>query len=169
MTYYAFTSDLFLIMIIILIFFSKSNKWNEYIQYKNSVIYVFGNYISKKQSNTPLFLKAAFEDFLDDKTIYRRANPLIKDDIITILNNLPGYVYYQYTDFSKVTPYSIDFLKKKGVLININGTEKVLRSIVWIMPWYFKILNFLHFIELDASFKACRPYAFSIFHGITLR
>lgn len=36
--------------------FSKSNKWNEYIQYKNSVIYVFGNYISKKQTNTPLFL-----------------------------------------------------------------------------------------------------------------
>ena len=51
-------------------------------------------------------------------------------------------------------------------MININGSEKVIRSIVWIMPWFSQILNYIQFIELDTSFKACKPYAFSIFHGI---
>lgn len=146
--------------------FSNDYKWKEHLNYPNSVIYVFGNYFAKKQSNTPLFLKYNFESFLDPKTPIRRSNPLIQGDIIKILNHLPGNVYYQYTDISKSKPFSKEKMKKMGCIINIDGNDKVLRSIVWIMPWFTQILNTIQFLELDASFKACRPYAFSIFHGI---
>ena len=87
-------------------------------------------------------------------------------NILAILNHLPGYVYFQYANISRNNLLNIKKAKRIGCVVNIKNDDKILRSIVWIMPWAFEIIEKMHYLELDASFKATKPYAYSIFHAV---
>lgn len=36
----------------------------------------------------------------------------------------------------------------------------------WFLPYATQIINSTQYLEIDASFKACNPFKFCIYHGI---
>lgn len=143
------------------------NELEDHIEYQNSVLFIIGNYISKQNANSPSFLKAAFKNFVNDRTIIRRESVLASSsDFTCMLQFLPGFVYYTYSDPPKQKAFTEYKLKRMGCLLNINGNNQVIRSVVWIAPWAARIQKMIQYIEIDASFKAVRPYAYCIFHGV---
>ena len=67
---------------------------NYQFQFKNSDIFIFGKYIASNYKNYPLFLKYAFMGFLHKKTLTRRNNLFIKENLYEIFKHLPGYVFF---------------------------------------------------------------------------
>ena len=133
--------------------------WNDNFQYKNSVLYKFGKFVAKSQTNSPLFLKYAFKGFLDTKTQVLHEDHNFKD-LMMMFTHLPGYVYIKYIDVMPEGHQDLNY-------IEINGIQKVLISIVWIMPWINTVIRQIDYLEIDASFYACAPYKYCIYHSIT--
>lgn len=147
-------------------YFSNKKQWADHLQFKNSIFSNFAKYVAKSQTRAPIFLKYAFQSFQDKRTISRKKNLSTNIDILSMLNHLPGYVYFRFSDINKNNLYDSKMAKKIGCLINFNKTEKILRNIIWIMPWAYPIIDYVQYLELDASFKASKPYSYAIFHGI---
>lgn len=138
------------------VFFSENSTWNETFPYKNSILYILGNYIARKNTNFPLFLKYAFQGFLSNRTHKRHLLPFANpDDIIQIFHHLPGYIY-----INLLSTYS------DGYSINVPEGEKKLKYFIWIMPWVKTTLMRPQYLQLDASFYALKPYCYCIFHSI---
>ena len=130
-------------------------------------MFTIGNFIAKKQTNAPYFLKSSFKNFVDNRTISRRESILASSsDFTCLLQYLPGFVYYTYSDLPKQKAFTYDWLNRMGCLINIEGVDQVIRSVTWISPWAQKIQKKIQYLEIDASFKAVKPYAYCIFHGV---
>lgn len=140
-------------------FFFENKSWDSNFLYKNSVLFKLGNYIAKSNTNAPFFMKYAFRGFLNTKTLqnYKTENKI--KNIQSLMQSLPGYVLIKYED-------EIPNSKKKWNKIELEGKEKVLVSCIWIMPWIEKVLEKIHYLEIDASFYAIEPYKYCIFHAI---
>lgn len=143
------------------------NELEDHLEYENSVMFTIGNFIAKKQTNAPNFLKSSFKNFVDNRTISRRESILASSsDFTCLLQYLPGFGYYTYFDLPKQKAFTYDWLNRMGCLINIEGVDQVIRSVTWISPWAQKIQKKIQYLEIDASFKAFKPYAYCIFHGV---
>lgn len=145
-------------------FYNTDIKWDSYFKYNKSVLYQFGKFIADSKTNTPIFLKYSFKGFQTDKTKQRNEKPLNKfEDFFELIHHLPGFVYYEYKEYDK------DFISKCNkppFIVNINNQKKILISFTWLMPWVERALTKIQYIEIDASFKACKPYKYCIWHGI---
>ena len=138
--------------------FFTQNIWTYLKKYKKSMLFTFCNYIARKNSNFPIFIKYSFQYFLDKRTLRRRAVSVKGfDDFLQILYHLPGFVYIEFSEIAQDEGYSFNF---QDVKVSI-------KNIIWIMPWAFEIIeSYTHYLQLDASFKALKPYKFCIYHSI---
>lgn len=136
------------------------------------MIFLLDNFIAKKQSTTPLFLKNAFFGFLSKKTQTRRQTALSPiQDFIEIIKHLPGYILIKYRKIPKLNQNDKNFLiceenLLKSLIFKYNNSDMVFSELIWIMPWFVDIKDQIQYLEIDASFKAVKPYAFCIFHSI---
>lgn len=148
-------------------YFSQNVKWNCNFPFQNSVLFIFGNFAAKDTTNTPLFLKYAFNGFLHSKTLSRRQSILSSSsDFLQMCTHLPGFVYVLYQNVTVDSPFVTKENKKRGFLFQIENKQAILKSLIWIMPWAVRIIDKIHYIELDASYKAVRPYYYCVYHGV---
>ncbi|KAK8877935.1 hypothetical protein M9Y10_004698 [Tritrichomonas musculus] len=82
----------------------------------------------------------------------------------SLLEHLPGYIYFRFTD--KYTEEDLNKCKRKSCYIDIDGEKMIINSLGWIFPWMNEIISKVHYLEIDASFKAVKPYSYCIWHGI---
>lgn len=139
--------------------FFTQDIWESLNKYKNSMLYTFANYIARKNSNFPIFIKYSFQSFLNKRTLRRRAVSVKGfDDFCKILLHLPGFVYIEF---------SSEKVQDDGYSFKFQDDNFYLKNIIWIMPWALDIIeNYTHYLQIDASFKALKPYKFCIYHSI---
>lgn len=122
------------------------------------MLYTFCNYVARKNSNFPIFIKFAFQNFLDKRTLRRRAVSFQGyDDFYKILLHLPGFVYIEI---------STQKVQDDGFAFKFNNDFAFIKNIIWIMPWALEVINYMHYLQIDASFYALKPYKFCIYHSI---
>lgn len=137
-------------------FFCK-DAWKIQAKFKDSMLYAFANYVARKNTNYPLFLKYSFSFFLSSKTLFRRKISFKGyGNLFEIFNHLPGYVYFELSS-QKVG---------RGIYLKINNKQNVLKDFIWIMPWAFNVISKSQYMQIDASFFALRPYKYCIYHSI---
>lgn len=83
-----------------------------------------------------------------------------------MVQHLPGFVLIKTLDSNDCRYLNLKFLKRNGSIFTHNNVSKVLKGLVYIMPWAVEIVRKMHFLEIDASFKAIRPYNYCIFHCV---
>lgn len=148
-------------------YFSQNVKWNSDFPFKNSVLFTFGKFSAKDTSNAPLFLKYAFNGFLHSRTLLRKKSILSSNNsFLQMCNHLPGFVYILYQKVTENSSFLTKKNKKRGFLFQIEDSQTILKSLIWIMPWAVRIIDKIHYIELDASYKAVRPYYYCVYHGV---
>ena len=52
------------------------------------------------------------------------------------------------------------------ILITVNGEKKIITDMLWVFPYKLKIISMTHYLEIDVSFKACKPFKYCIYHWI---
>ena len=145
------------------LFTNTDYNWNKKLGRKSSVLFHFGNFVAKKNTNSPVFLKNAFSCFLNIRTKSRNKTPFAGyANMDALIKNLPGYVYYQYQDAPKDLPEHIF----NSSLVTVADKPRIITSFLWLLPYARSIFKSIHFMEIDASFKACKPFKYCIFHGI---
>ena len=73
-------------------------------------------------------------------------------DMISFVQNLPGYCKIYYQDYVQGS-YKID-------------NNRFLQRLVWICPWAKSRIDVTNYLELDASFRAISPYCYCIINSI---
>lgn len=53
-----------------------------------------------------------------------------------------------------------------GLIFQYNNKNVIFRSLILILPFADNIINDIQYLEIDASFKAIKPYSYCIFHGV---
>lgn len=53
-----------------------------------------------------------------------------------------------------------------GLIFQYNNKNVIFRSLILILPFADNIINDIKYLEIDASFKATKPYSYCIFHGV---
>ena len=148
-------------------YFSQNVKWNCNFPFQNSVLFIFGNFAAKDTANTPLFLKYAFIGFLHSKTFSRRQSILSSSsDFLQMCTHLPGFVYVLYQNVTVNPSFVTKENKKRSFLFQIENKQAILKSLIWNMPLAVRIIDKIHYIELDASYKAVCPYYYCVYHDV---
>lgn len=154
------------------IYFAQNFKWDQNFPFKNSVLFKLGNFIAKSQTTTPLFLKNTFFGFLSKKTQLRKQTALSPiEKFVEIVSHLPGYILIKYRnipefDENDEKQSDNDENLTKSLIFKYKDKDIIFNKLIWIMPWFPDIKDQIQYLEIDASFKALKPYAFCIFHGI---
>ena len=52
------------------------------------------------------------------------------------------------------------------ILITVNGEKKIITDMLWLLPYKLKIISMTHYLKIDVSFKACKPFKYCIYHWI---
>lgn len=145
------------------IFGQTSYKWNDELGKQNSVLFRFGQFVSNRNCKSPIFLKNSFSCLQDPRTKNRNKTSFASfDNMKNLIEHLPGYVYFKYQDPPKVLPDHVF----TSSLINIDDKPKIITSFLWILPFTHSIIKQIHYMEVDASFKACKPFKYCIYQGI---
>lgn len=140
-----------------------SFKFNPKIQCSNSIMWKFAKHAANRSSCSPIILKQAFSQFQDMKT-RKRHEKIIPNlqDIDKLFEQLPGHIYFTYQDPPHPLPPHI----YDSSLITIDGKKKIITKMLWLLPYATKIIDKTHYLEIDASFKACKPFKYCIYHAI---
>lgn len=121
-----------------------------------SMLHVFGKYVANKQVKSPIFLKYTFSRFQSIRTREYKSKFAQTDNIIKMLSSVPGKILFRY---QKPGAGGYTFkLKDKG--------DITVQSIAWLFPWAQEVIEKIHYLQIDGSFKAFPDYAFCLWHGI---
>lgn len=118
---------------------------------------MFGQYVSNASVQCPVFLKYTFAKFQNIRTRRYKSKFCHTDNIIKMLESVPGKVLFRYQKTGK-GGYSF-FFKRKNQMMTVN-------SFAWLLPWSEEVIQKIHYIQIDGSFRAFPDYAFCLWHGI---
>ena len=83
-----------------------------------------------------------------------------------MVQSLPFQVLLKCKNTSECSNLNINYLRIIGSVFQYEDQAKVLSGLIYIMPWAVDVAKRIDYLEIDASFKAVRPYSYCIFHGI---
>lgn len=116
--------------------------FQSYIQ-ENTPIYETAKYFTNKKHNVPYCIEFYFSQIIQRKSVDYKTLYKI-NTIEDLLKYCPGHIKIEYSD----------------------DDRKKFNKISIIFPWAFELIDHFHYLELDGSFRAMKPYAFCIAQGI---
>lgn len=121
-----------------------------------SMLLQFGQYVSNDAVKCPIFLKYTFAKFQSIRTLRYKSKFNHTDNIVKMLKSVPGKVLFR---FQKPGSGGYVFKNKDKTVMTVN-------SFAWLLPWAEEIIQKIHYMQIDGSFRAFPEYAFCIWHGI---
>lgn len=106
------------------------------IQGEGAMLSVFGKYVSNQNTKCPIYLKYSFSKFQSKRTQQYKAKFSHTDNIIKMLQNIPGKVLFRY---QAAGHGGYQFKWKNGKISTVN-------AISWLFPWSTEIIQKVHFI-----------------------
>ena len=145
------------------VFNDDSYILNKRLGEKNSVLFNFGQFVANKRTISPIFLKKAFQCFQHPKNSRRSKSTFSSfQNMDSLIAHLLGYVYYTYQESPNQLPENVF----NSSLITVDDKPKIITSFLWLLPYAISTIYNIHLIEIDASFKACKPFKYCIYQGI---
>jgi hypothetical protein len=114
----------------------------------------FGKIIDKNNLLDKIYQKEIRSIIWSQSKLYdMEINENDSNSLISIIESLPGHVILGISE----TPIHPGW-KEDTKLDDAHH----ITSLSWLAPWALQVMNFMNYLELDASFKALKPFAYSI-------
>ena len=155
--------------------FYPNSIFGDFSDFENdSLLFQTGAYFANTKHICPRIVRSVFVQFQSDRSKIRKNKIGETEDLMEMLQSFPGYVNL-IVQHTTENGYSFKIKKKYINYDNINFDEKIINSFsnfqiltrtiqhfTIMFPWAPYILENCNFIELDASFKALKPYCFCV-------